>query len=156
MLRSCWASETARLLALSTCFWNRNSSGLAQIALVASMAGADLLKLENTLTRRAVLPGYQRFWELNEHLGLPEPFDFLPVQTSPPAEVAQLAFEGFGPTTTAFELGDVFFTETRGMSPGVDFAVDAGSPLIAVADGVITSFNFLDHPAERTLALHQA
>lgn len=125
----------------------------AQIARVTTLSATDLLKLEDTLTRRAVLPGYVRFRELNEHLGLPEPFEVLPVHTSPPAEVAQMAFEGFGPTMTAFELGDIFFSETRGMSPGINFAVDAGSPLIAVADGVITAFNFLDHPAERTIAL---
>lgn len=125
----------------------------AQIARVATMGGDELVRLEDTLTRRSVLPGYQHFWELNEHLGLPEPFDVLPVHATPPAEIAQMAFEGFGPTTTAFEHSDLYFGETRGISPGIDFTVEAGAPLIAVVDGQITSFNFLDHPAERTLAL---
>lgn len=124
-----------------------------QIAAVAELNPNDLAALEETLTRAAVVKGYQAFWALSEHLGLPEPFHYLPVHPMPPAAIDQLVIDGFGPTMVAQDLGDVYYYETRGMSPGMEYTVPEGSPLIAVADGEIVNFTFLEHPAARSLAL---
>jgi hypothetical protein len=62
-------------------------------------------------------------------------------------------FGGFGPNTFAFRNWELFYDATRGMHNGVDYVVPEGSPLIAVADGVLVDFRFLDNPEERSLAL---
>ncbi len=124
-----------------------------QIAHAATLEGDELHALEDTLTRSTVIAGYRDFWRLSEQLGLPEPFERLPVQIVPPAAIAQMVVDGFGPTTRAAQSGDVHYAETRGMSPGLEYTVPEGSPLIAVADGVIVDFPFLEHPAARSLAL---
>ena len=123
------------------------------IAQVDELRGEALRRLEARITGQAVLRGYRRFWELAERLGLPDPFDYLPVHTAPPRGIHELIFDGFGPTTQAYRYGDLYYAETRRLSPGVDYYVPEGSPLIAVADGVIVPFQFLEHPAERSLAL---
>jgi len=125
----------------------------AQLAQVDALQGDSLRRVEERLTRQAVPPGYVEFWQMQDRLGLPDPFDVLPVQTAPPAGIDALEFSGFGPTLFAFENWQVFYDSTRGMASGVDFIVPEGSPLIAVADGVIVDFMFLTNPAEKSLAL---
>lgn len=124
-----------------------------QVKRAGTLRGAELRDLEETLTRRTMVPAYQDFRALGEMLGLPDPFEHLPVQVLPPALIDTLVFDGFGPTSVAFNNGDLFYTGTRGMSPGVDYSVPEGSPLIAVADGQIVEFTFLEHPAARSLTL---
>ncbi len=124
-----------------------------QIAQVDQMAGDTLRKLEDTLTRQTVPAGYVKFWQMQERLGLPAPFDVFPVQIVPPAGIESLEFSGFGPNTFAFENWEVYYEKTRGLHNGVDFIVPEGSPLIAVADGEIVDFEFLGDAAEQSLAL---
>ena len=93
------------------------------------------------------------FWEMRERLGLPDLFDALPVQTADPAGIETLELLGFGPNTFAFENWDIYYEDTRGILPGLDYLAPPGSPLVAVADGVIVDVEFLPDPAERTLAL---
>jgi murein DD-endopeptidase MepM/ murein hydrolase activator NlpD len=125
----------------------------AQAARVDTLSGDNLRRLEEQLTRQAVPPGYVEFWQMQDRLGLPDPFDYLPVHTAPPAGIDSLEFAGFGPTLFAFENWPIFYDNTRGMANGVDFFVPEGSPLIAVADGVIVDFPFLANPADKSLAL---
>lgn len=124
-----------------------------EIASVDSADGDDLAALEASLAQNAVVAGYRAFRALGEHLGLPDPFEYLPVQPMPPAAISAMAIDGFGPTVNAEAHGDVYYYETRGMSPGMEYSVPEGSPLIAVADGEIVDFTFLEHPAARSLAL---
>lgn len=120
---------------------------------VSTLSGAALAKLEDTLTRQTMLPDYVQFWQLQAHLGLPDPFDYLPVQPMPPTTVADMEFIGFGPNTFAFNNWQIYYESTRGLHNGVDYVVPEGSPLIAVADGVIVDFRFLGNAAERAISL---
>lgn len=124
-----------------------------QVARVLTLSGDALRELEERLTRATMVPAYRDFRALAEPLGLPDPFEHLPVHILPPSALETLVFDGFGPTSVAFANGDLFYAGTRGMSPGVDFGVPEGSPLIAVADGEIVEFAFLEHPAARSLTL---
>lgn len=134
-------------------FLRARGASRAERALVDALQGAELRDLEESLAREAVTPAVQRFQALAQHLGLPAPFELLPVHTAPASDIATLVFSGFGPNTEAFEYGEVYYTDTRAMHSGVDFSVPEGSPLIAVADGVIVDFPFMANRAERTLAL---
>ncbi len=125
----------------------------SQIARVDTLSGAALRQLEDTVTMQTLLPGVRSFQDQAVHLGLPEPFDMLPVQITPPAALDALDVQGFGPTSFAFENWEVYYPDTRGLSPGLDVLVPEGSPLIAVADGEIVAFDFLPDPADLTLAL---
>jgi murein DD-endopeptidase MepM/ murein hydrolase activator NlpD len=124
-----------------------------KIAQVDQMAGDPLRKLEDTLTRQAVPAGYVNFWQMQERLGLPAPFDVLPVHSSPPAGIKTVEFSGFGPNTFAYENWSIYYEDTRGLHSGVDYIVPEGSPLIAVADGVIVDFRFLSSAQDQSLAL---
>lgn len=124
-----------------------------QLARLETLSGEALRQLEETLSRQTMPAAALQIRELAARLGLPAPFEFLPVHPSPPAGMATLEFQGFGPTHIAFEQWPFFYEGTRGMNPGVDFFVPEGSPLIAVADGVIVDFRFLAHTQDRSLAL---
>jgi murein DD-endopeptidase MepM/ murein hydrolase activator NlpD len=125
----------------------------AQIARVDTLSGAALRQLEDAVTGQTMLPGVRSFQDQASHLGLPAPFEWLPVQITPPAALGALDLQGFGPTRFAFDNWEVYYPDTRGMAPGVDVLVPEGSPLIAVADGVIVEFDFLPDPADLTVAL---
>lgn len=128
----------------------RGSDDLDQ---VATLTGSALTKLEDTLTRQTMPPGVVQFRQIQERLGLPAPFEYLPVHSAPPAGIHEMEFLGFGPNTFAFQNWELYYHDTRGMHNGVDFITPEGSPLIAVADGVIAAFRFLGNDAERSLAL---
>ncbi|MBI5961205.1 MAG: M23 family metallopeptidase [Chloroflexi bacterium] len=125
----------------------------ARIAQAERLSGAELTAFEDSLTRPTIPPAVARFWQMREHLGLPDLFDLLPVHTAPPAEIETLEFSGFGPNNFALENWPVYYEGTRGLHNGVDYMVPEGSPLIAVADGQIVPFRFLANAAERSLAL---
>jgi len=129
------------------------STAPEKIAQVDHLEGEALYKLEDTLTRQTMLPQYARFWQMQEFLGLPDPFEHLPVQVLPPHLIDEIEFSGFGPNTFAFENWQVFYETTRGLHSGVDLIVPEGSPLIAVCDGVVVDFRFLRNRAERSLAI---
>lgn len=124
-----------------------------RIAEVDTLSGAALEELEVALTRETIPPLYHDFWAMQLHLGLPDPFTCLPVQTTPPAGIEAMGFSGFGPTTYALDNWMYEYDASRGLHPGVDYLVPEGTPLIAVADGVIVEFPFLHDPADRSLAL---
>jgi murein DD-endopeptidase MepM/ murein hydrolase activator NlpD len=120
---------------------------------VGTLRDPELRDLEQTLTAPTVPASVVKFGQLRAALGLPDPFEYLPVHTSPPAKLDTLTFEGFGPNSFAFDNWPVYYEATRGMHPGVDYDVAEGSPLIAVADGQIVPFAFLGDPAEESIAL---
>lgn len=124
-----------------------------RLAEVDTLSGEALEELEVYLTRETIPPLYHDFWAMQLHLGLPDPFGYLPVQTSPPAGIETIGFSGFGPTTYALDNWLYEYEQTRGMHSGIDYLVPEGTPLIAVADGVIVEFPFLPDPADRGLAL---
>jgi hypothetical protein len=124
-----------------------------QLAQVDQMQGDALRTLEDQVTRRTLIPGYHQFWTMQRHLGLPDPFSVFPVQPALDGGIELLRINGFGPSTYAFENWRIVYMESRGMNPGVDYLVPAGSPLVAVADGEIVEFAFLSDPAERSVAL---
>lgn len=126
---------------------------VGSLAQVDGLAGDSLRKLEDNLTRQTVPAGYVRFWQLSERIGLPAPFEILPVHSLPPSEVSSLEFNGFGPNSFAFNNWPVYYETTRGLHNGVDFVVDEGAPLIAVADGVIVDFRFLRNDQDQSIAL---
>jgi len=124
-----------------------------QIAEVGTLSGQALEDLEFSLTRETIPPLYNDFWAMQLHLGLPDPLAHLPVQSSPPAGIESIGFSGFGPTSYALENWLYEYEQTRGLHTGIDYLVPEGTPLIAVADGVIVDFPFLPDPADRGLAL---
>lgn len=125
----------------------------AQLARLSTLSGDALRELEDALALQTLPSAARQVRELADQVGLPAPFEYLPVHTAPPAGIAALEFQGFGPTTIAYEQWEIFYRGTRGMNPGLDFFVPEGSPLIAVADGVIVEFRFLEDDEDRSLAL---
>lgn len=128
-------------------------AGASALAQVERARGDDLIRLEDSLARATMLPGYVQFWQLQERLRLPAPFEHLPVQPVPPARFSALEFNGFGPTTYAYKNWEWVYRETRGLHNGLDYVVPEGSPLIAVADGVIVEFACTPGLPEPSLAL---
>jgi murein DD-endopeptidase MepM/ murein hydrolase activator NlpD len=120
---------------------------------VNRMKGESLRALEEFLTQKTMLPLVAQFQGMQTHLGLPDPFDYLPVHTSPPANFTDMEFNGFGPNSFSYQYWPIYYSRTRGMHNGVDYIVPEGSPLIAVTDGVIIEFRFLANSAERTLSI---
>jgi hypothetical protein len=114
-----------------------------QLMQANTLYGDSLRKLEAALAGPTMLAGYRAFWELQERLGLPDPFEVLPVHTTPPERIQSLEINGFGPSTYAFENWWIYYADTRGLHSGFDYLVPEGTPLIAVADGEIVDF----HPA---------
>lgn len=124
-----------------------------KLATVETLSGDELIRQEDLLTHQTMVRQYLEFWQLQEHLGLPDPFEYLPVQPQPPHEINRAEFRGFGPSTFAYHNWQVYYKWTRGLHNGVDLVVPEGQPLIAVADGVIVDFRFLPNFADESLAL---
>ncbi len=80
--------------------------------------------------------GYYDFWNKKPVIGLPDPFDVLPTQLDSKA-TAGLPVNGFGPNSFAFRNWPNFYRNVDGMHNGFDHIVPTGTPLLAVADGVI-------------------
>ena len=119
------------------------------IAEIDDWDDAALRGVENRLTN--TLPAqYSELWQMQERLQLPDPFEHLPVQ---PPFLDQTEFQGFGPTSFAHDFWQVYYEHTRGLNNGLDYIVSEGTPLIAVADGVIVEFAFLPYSGEPSLAL---
>ncbi|MEP0762883.1 MAG: hypothetical protein HRF48_09130, partial [Chloroflexota bacterium] len=86
-----------------------------QLARLETLSGEALRQLEETLSRQTMPAAALQIRELAARLGLPAPFEFLPVHPSPPAGITTLEFQGFGPTHIAFEQWPFFYEGTRGM-----------------------------------------
>ncbi len=125
----------------------------AKISRVNEMRPEALEKFETLLTRQTMPPDYIEFWRLQDRLRLPDPFVHLPVHPLPPSSIDSLEIQGFGPTTYAAEQWPVYYSGTRGLHTGVDYLVPEGSPLLAVADGVIVDFRIVADANERMIAL---
>lgn len=125
----------------------------AVIAQAQTLRGGALVQLEDTLTRGTMVAGYGAFRTLQDRLGLPAPFEHLPVQTVSPARLTAVEIQGFGPTTFAFDNWQIYYQDSRGMHTGLDFTVPEGSPLVAVADGQIVRLSLPGELAGRALAL---
>lgn len=99
---------------------------------------------------------YHDFWAHREKLGLPDPFDVSPTKPST-YDHRMLPVNGFGPNTFAFLNWMSYYRNVCGMHNGLDHIVPAGTPLLAVADGIIaatqTNWPFMTSKFEKALIL---
>ncbi len=123
-------------------------------------APAKLLTPESVMAYIDTLPSYtlpaeyEMFWSHREKLGLPDPFDVLPVQIRSEAELTTMQVNGFGPNTFAMYYGAQWYSRIGYMHNGYDFIVKTGTPLYAVSDGVIIrNWRFMANADEKTLVL---
>jgi murein DD-endopeptidase MepM/ murein hydrolase activator NlpD len=103
-----------------------------------------------------IAPVYDQFWTFQQRLGLPDPFDSLPVQVRTQSELANLVINSFGPNTFSSINWRNYYNGTCGMHNGFDFNVKTGTPLLAVSDGVIfkgADWIFMGSPFEKTVVL---
>lgn len=124
-----------------------------KLSQVDTMRGQELRDLEASLTAPTVPASVNKFWQMRDTLGLPDPFEYLPVHPTPPSHLEAMTFDGFGPNNFAFQNWELYYQATRGMHGGIDFNLPEGAPLIAVADGQIVPFTFLGTPGEQSIAL---
>lgn len=97
---------------------------------------------------------YDVLWSMQDHLGLPDPFSSLPVQIRSQHTLVNMQVNGFGPNTFASLNWRNWYSRIGGMHNGHDFIVETGTPLLAVADGVIiTQWPFMGNPSEKTIVL---
>lgn len=98
--------------------------------------------------------GYEYLWTQQEKLGLPDPFDVLPVQISSDEIFANMQVNGYGPNTFALWNWQNWYSRIGGMHNGYDFIVKTGTPMLAVSDGVIIkNWLFMSNSAEITTCL---
>jgi murein DD-endopeptidase MepM/ murein hydrolase activator NlpD len=97
---------------------------------------------------------YDAMWALQDQVGLPDPFSSLPVQIRTPHKLVNLMVNGFGPNSFSSRNWRNFYSRIGGMHNGHDFIVELGTPLLAVADGVvIKKWPFMANPAEKVVIL---
>ncbi|MBZ0285175.1 MAG: N-acetylmuramidase domain-containing protein [Anaerolineae bacterium] len=97
---------------------------------------------------------YDALWAMQDHLGLPDPFTSLPVQIRSQHKLVNMQVNGFGPNTFAARNWRNWYSRIGGMHNGHDFIVETGTPLLAVADGVIIrKWVFMGNPNEKTVVL---
>jgi murein DD-endopeptidase MepM/ murein hydrolase activator NlpD len=100
--------------------------------------------------------GYRDFQAQRQRIGLPDPFDVSP--TLPTTyDLRNLVVNGFGPNTFSFLNWQSYYRFVCGMHNGLDHIVPAGTPLLAVSDGIIVGtqahWPFLFSKFEQTLVL---
>jgi murein DD-endopeptidase MepM/ murein hydrolase activator NlpD len=97
---------------------------------------------------------YDAMWALQDQVGLPDPFSSLPVQIRTPHKLVNMMVNGFGPNSFSSRNWKNFYSRIGGMHNGHDFIVELGTPLLAVADGIVTTkWPFMANPAERVVIL---
>jgi murein DD-endopeptidase MepM/ murein hydrolase activator NlpD len=97
---------------------------------------------------------YDAMWSLQDQVGLPDPFTSLPVQIRTPHKLVNLMVNGFGPNSFSSRNWRNFYSRIGGMHNGHDFIVETGTPLLAVADGIVTTkWPFMANKAEKTVTL---
>jgi murein DD-endopeptidase MepM/ murein hydrolase activator NlpD len=108
----------------------------------------------NSLPQQNLPAAYEAFWAQRDRLGLPDPFDVLPIQLRTEKELVNLPVNGFGPNTFALRYSAQWYTRIGYMHNGHDFICKLGTPLIAVSDGIIIkNWVFMGNPAEKTVVL---
>jgi murein DD-endopeptidase MepM/ murein hydrolase activator NlpD len=99
---------------------------------------------------------YDQMWAMQEQLGLPDPFDVSPTLI-PATNFRRMQVNGFGPNSFAFTHWQQFYRNVTGMHNGLDHIVPLGTPLLAVADGVIVGtqqqWPFLGNAQDKCLIL---
>lgn len=97
---------------------------------------------------------YDAMRSMGDTIGLPDPFDVLPVQIRTRHKLVNMQVNGFGPNTFAARNWPRFYSRIGGMHNGYDFIVETGTPLLALGDGVIIKrWPFLADPKDRSLVL---
>ncbi len=117
----------------------------------------DLHNYINGISATYPIPqGYHDFWAQRQKLGLPDPFDISPTKLDA-ARVGHMPINGFGPNSFAAKNWQSYYSHVCGMHNGLDHIVPVGTPLVALADGIIegtqTNWPFMGNPAEKCLIL---
>ncbi len=105
-------------------------------------------------TLRRVNPpsGYFALWADQEALGLPDPFDYLPVRISDQTALANVRINGFGPNTFALRNWRQWYSRIGGLHNGLDVIVPTGTPVVSLCNGLIISdWVFMANPEEKSL-----
>jgi murein DD-endopeptidase MepM/ murein hydrolase activator NlpD len=97
---------------------------------------------------------YDMLWSMQDRIGLPDPFSSLPVQIRTPHKLVNMMVNGFGPNSFSARNWRNFYSRIGGMHNGHDFIVETGTPLLAVADGIVTTkWPFMANKFEKTVTL---
>jgi murein DD-endopeptidase MepM/ murein hydrolase activator NlpD len=97
---------------------------------------------------------YDAFWAMQDTLGLPDPFNVLPAQIRTRHLLVNMQVNGFGPNSFAARNWRNWYSRIGGMHNGSDLIVETGTPLLAVADGIITTkWPFMGNRNEKTVTL---
>jgi murein DD-endopeptidase MepM/ murein hydrolase activator NlpD len=107
-----------------------------------------------TLPRINPPSGYYAFRANQDALGLPDPFDYLPVRLSNQTELANVRVNGFGPNSFAFRNWPNWYRRIGGLHNGLDIIVPIGTPILSLCDGIIIkNWPFIANPEDKSLII---
>ncbi len=149
--------KTARVASGYVAAWLVAYQGTVQTPISVAPTG-DLNSFIASIPADAVkIPqGYYDFWAKRAILGLPDPFDVSPTDPGYPA-LTRMQVNGFGPNTFSLHNWTQYYSHVDGMHNGLDHIVKFGTPLLAVADGVIigtqAQWQFLGNANDKSIIL---